>query len=388
MKIIEELLKGEKMEWKPLGEVAELKRGKILSKTDKGKGDVPFILYGELYTTYGNYINDIVSFTSDDRVKKVPKSQKGDLLLPISSTTKEAQIGKVSVVNVDYPIYIGGDALILSHSQNPSYLMYLMNGSAFEKEKMKCVTGTTIMHLSPQKLLKILIPLPPLSVQQRIVEILDKFTELETELETELDCRKRQYEYYRNKLLSYEEMTKKGHKVMMKTLGEVCPPNRGKRLVRNQLTKEGYPVYQNSLHPLGYYHEMNCRKNMTFVISAGAAGEIGFSYVDFWAADDCYFFNCQKETLNDRFLYYFLCTQKEKLKAKVRRASIPRLGRNAIENLLIPLPPLSEQQRIVDILDKFDTLTTSISEGLPKEIELRRKQYEYYRNELLSFAAP
>ena len=125
---------------------------------------------------------------------------------------------------------------------------------------------------------------------------------------------------------------------------------------------------------------------MTFIISAGAAGEIGFSYVDFWAADDCYFFNCQKETLNDRFLYYFLCTQKEKLKAKVRRASIPRLGRNAIENLLIPLPPLSEQQRIVDILDKFDTLTTSISEGLPKEIELRRKQYEYYRNELLSFA--
>lgn len=130
MKIIEELLKGEKMEWKPLGEVAELKRGKILSKTDKGKGDVPFILYGELYTTYGNYINDIVSFTSDDRVKKVPKSQKGDLLLPISSTTKEAQIGKVSVVNVDYPIYIGGDALILSHSQNPSYLMYFLNSAA------------------------------------------------------------------------------------------------------------------------------------------------------------------------------------------------------------------------------------------------------------------
>lgn len=80
--------------------------------------------------------------------------------------------------------------------------------------------------------MKLLVPIPTLAVQRKIVDILDNFTTLEAELEAELDCRKRQYEYYRNKLLSYEEMTKKGHKVMMKTLGEVCPPNRGKRLVR------------------------------------------------------------------------------------------------------------------------------------------------------------
>ncbi|WII91820.1 restriction endonuclease subunit S [Kingella negevensis] len=122
----------------------------------------------------------------------------------------------------------------------------------------------------------------------------------------------------------------------------------------------------------------------TFVISAGAAGDIGFSYVDFWAADDCYHFECP-ENLNERFLYYILISQQKIIKNQVRKASVPRLGRVSIEKLKIPIPPLETQAKIVEILDKFDTLVNSISEGLPREIELRQKQYEYYREQLLDF---
>lgn len=160
---------------------------------------------------------------------------------------------------------------------------------------------------------------------------------------------------------------------------------RGKRLVKSQLEESGeYAVFQNSMTPLGYYHKSNVEADTTFIICAGAAGEIGYSNVDFWAADDVSYF-VTSENLNSKFLYYFLLTQKAKITGQVRRASVPRLSKTAFEKIKIPIPPLEEQERIVAILDKFDTLTTSISEGLPKEIALRKKQYEYYRDCLLNF---
>ena len=145
-----------------------------------------------------------------------------------------------------------------------------------------------------------------------------------------------------------------------------------------------YAVYQNSMTPLGYYHENNVLSDTTFIISAGAAGEIGYSNVDFWAADDVYYLETPAD-VSSKFAYYYLLTQQQKIKGQVRRASIPRLAKSAIERLVFPIPSLKEQERIVSILDKFDILTNSISEGLPKEIELRQKQYEYYRDMLLIF---
>jgi type I restriction enzyme S subunit len=168
-------------------------------------------------------------------------------------------------------------------------------------------------------------------------------------------------------------------------MSEIAEIKRGKRLVKSQLEELGnYAVFQNSMTPLGYYHESNVESDTTFIICAGAAGEIGYSKVDFWAADDVSYF-VTSENLNSKFLYYFLLTQKTKIAGQVRRASVPRLSKTAFEKMPVPVPSLEEQARIVSILDKFDTLTTSISEGLPKEIELRKKQYEYYRDRLLTF---
>ena len=235
---------------------------------------------------------------------------------------------------------------------------------------------------------KFLIPIPPLAVQEEIVRILDKFTTLEAELEAELDCRKRQYEYYRNQLLSLDVLIREQglDKVEYKALSEVAEIRRGKRLVKSELSTSGnYAVYQNSMIPLGYYSKSNVSEGTTFVISAGSAGEIGYSPNRFWAADDVYYF-IFTDGVCSKYVYYFLLIKQQSIKRQVRRASVPRLSKSAFEKIKIPIPSLAEQQRIVSILDKFEALTTSISEGLPKEIALRRKQYEYYRNQLLSFA--
>lgn len=181
--------------------------------------------------------------------------------------------------------------------------------------------------------------------------------------------------------LSYMEKLLDGVDVEWKDLEEVVKIQRGTRLIRSQLEKSGnYAVYQNSMKPLGYYHESNVKADTTFIISAGAAGEIGYSDVDFWAADDVYFL-LTPDNIESKFLYHFLLLQQYKILAQVRRASIPRLSRTAIEKLQIPIPPLEIQAEIVRILDAFTELTAELT----AELVSRQQQYAYYRDELLTF---
>ena len=171
--------------------------------------------------------------------------------------------------------------------------------------------------------------------------------------------------------------------VEYKKLSELLNIQRGVRVVRNQLNDTGeYPVYQNSLTPMGYHTVSNFPANTTFIIGAGAAGEIGYSYVDFWAADDCFCIVCPDE-YNSRFLFHYLLSQQKFLLSKVRKASIPRLSRTVIESLKMPFPPLPVQSEIVRILDNFTEITTELTAKLTAELTARKTQYEYYRNELL-----
>ena len=172
-------------------------------------------------------------------------------------------------------------------------------------------------------------------------------------------------------------------------LKDLCKVNRGKRVVRDQLSeneKDGFPVYQNSLKPLGYFNEYNCEAEKTFVICAGAAGEVGYSKINFWAADDCSYFTCDNK-ISERYLYHVLMNNENYLSSKVRRSSIPRLSKEFIESIKVPVPNKKIQERIVYVLDNFDAVCNDLNIGLPAEIEARQKQYEYYRNRLLSFDA-
>lgn len=160
-------------------------------------------------------------------------------------------------------------------------------------------------------------------------------------------------------------------------LGEVCEINRGVRVVKKDLHEIApFPVYQNSMIPLGYSYNSNYPADTTFVISAGSAGEVGYSSVDFWAADDCLCITCPKY-ISNKFVYYNLVNKQHLLKSKVRKASVPRLSRSAVEKIEIPIPPIEVQNEIVRILDKFASLAA--------ELQARQKQYEYYRDKLLTF---
>lgn len=235
--------------------------------------------------------------------------------------------------------------------------------------------GSGLKHPSMKDVLDMKIPVPPIEVQNEIVRILDNFTELTAEL----TARKKQYEYYRKELLTFADDVKKV------PLIDVVKIKRGVRVVKSQLAVEGeYPVFQNSMTPLGYMDKANCTGDTAFIITAGAAGEIGYTDNDFWAADDCFSFECP-QYLKSKYLYYILLCQKNTIYSKVRKASIPRLPRSAIEKLIIPVPNVDIQEKIVDVLDRFDTLCNDISKGLPAEIEARQKQYEYYRDKLLTF---
>ncbi len=261
-----------------------------------------------------------------------------------------------------------------------------------------------------KKFNKFEFPLPPLDIQEKIVNVLDNFdaicSDLGIGLPAEIEKRQQQYEYYRDKLLTFDLSPNTIYQTDRQTdrqtdalirlyqyvfgfafvrLGDIATITRGIRVVKNQLKDEGkFPVYQNSLTPLGYYKEANREANSTFVISAGAAGEIGFSKVAFWAADDCLCLDCN-DILNSKYLFYSLQKQQALISSRVRRAGVPRLSRSVIENIIIPLPHVEDQARVVEILDRFDKLCNDISEGLPAEIEARQKQYEYFREKLLQF---
>ena len=284
-----------------------------------------------------------------------------------------------------YRIHVVSDLL------DTKFLYHYMK-SSFKKFITKKAVSATVTSIRKPMIEDFEVPLPPLYIQSEIVHILDSFILLTAELTAELTARQKQYAFYRDYLLDFsnEDVTKKipdidCSNVEYKRLGDIAIIERGKRLVRNDLSQEiGYPVYQNALKPLGYYTDKNRNANSVFIIGAGAAGEIGYSYVDYWAADDCFTFVCD-DKLNQRYLYFLLMSKQAYLKNNVRKSSIPRLPRIALENMEIPVPPLSVQENIVKILDRFDKLNNDMSEGIPAEIEARKKQYEYYRDTLLSF---
>ena len=240
---------------------------------------------------------------------------------------------------------------------------------------------------------KIPIPCPDdpkksLEIQGEIVRILDAFTELTAELTAELTMREKQYNYYREHILTFDD-----DEMAWVPLGNLSKVLRGKRLTKNLLDDgEKYPVFHGGLEPLGFYGHSNRSANTTMVINVGAsAGTVGFSDVDFWSSDGCYCIeHC--DLLDNKFLYYALIGYQHFLRSRVRKAGIPTLNATVVEEIEIPIPcpddpkkSLKIQADIVRILDKFDTLTNSIKEGLPHEIELRQKQYHYYRDLLLNF---
>lgn len=275
---------------------------------------------------------------------------------------------------------------------------------------MKCIKYQSLEHSRQwiSKYSQIEIPLPPIEVQTEIVRILDKFTsleaELEAELKAELDCRKRQYEYYRDKLLSFENVG--GQEVEWKKMSEVGTFIRGKRFVRTDIVEEGVPcihygdIYtyygltatkaKTYLKPEKAEKMKFASKNDVVIVGAGENNmDIGVGVA--WLSDEevaihdaCYIF---KSKMNPRFVSHYLRGSNYHLQIRkyVCEGKICSISSKSIGLSLIPVPSLQEQERIATILDRFESLTTSLQSGLPAEITARRQQYEHYRDKLLTF---
>ena len=391
MKYIEKLLNGAEVQWMPLGEVAELKRGRVISKEYlyENVGDYP--VYSSQTVNNGE-IGKINTF--DFEQKAITWTTDG-----ANAGTIFYRDGRFSITNICGLITIK-DTQILSYK----YLYYWLSIEA----KKYVYSGMGNPKLMSNQMGKVPIPIPPLAVQEEIIRILDKFTTLEAELEAELDCRKRQYEYYRNQLLSLDVINRerKLDYVESVPLGKIGEIRMCKRILKEQTKDSGdIPFYKigtfgktpNSYISKELFKEYKLKYNYPKIgeVLISASGTIGKAVI--FDGEDAYFQDSNIVWIeNDESMvlnkYLFYCYQIARWKI-AEGGTIQRLYNDNLKKTMIPVPyfgdnkkSLAEQQRIVSILDKFETLTTSISEGLPKEIALRRKQYEYYRNQLLSFA--
>lgn len=268
---------------------------------------------------------------------------------------------------------------------------------------MKCIKYQTLEHSRQwiSKYSQIEIPLPPIEVQTEIVRILDKFTSLEAELEAELDCRKRQYEYHRDKLLSFENVG--GQEVEWKKMSEVC-----KNICSGGTPLTSKPEYYDGNIPwlrtqeVDYCEIHSTLRNITqlglenssakmipancvIVAMYGAtAAKVAINKIPLCTNQACCNLEIDEKQALVRYVYQWICKQYEVLKA-MGEGSQHNINAKKVKDFKIPIPSLEEQRRIVSILDRFESLTTSLQSGLPAEIAARRQQYEHYRDKLLTF---
>ncbi|HGO7391401.1 TPA: restriction endonuclease subunit S [Neisseria meningitidis] len=368
-----EMIQTAPVEWKPLGEVADYEQPTkylVASKNYDDKFDTPVLTAGKTF---------ILGYT--DETEGIYKASGSPVIIFDDFTTANKW------VDFDFKVKSSAMKIITSKNEQDVLLKYvyywlntLPNSLTDGDHKRQWISNFSNKE----------IPIPPLEIQQKIVKILDKFTELEATLEAELALRKRQYQYYRDFLLDFDNQIGgwiaddyKGRlkDVVWKTLGEVCHNiSSGKNKKRD--INGIYPIY-GSTGVIGKTNEKVYGKQHILVARVGAnAGFVHIGEGEYDVSDNTLIIDNKDNIL---FGYLFYVLKNMKLNQFARGAGQPLLTAGQLKSLKIPIPPLPEQEKIVAILDKFDTLTHSISEGLLHEIALRRKQYEYYREQLLAF---
>ncbi|EJC1902018.1 TPA: restriction endonuclease subunit S [Escherichia coli] len=390
------LLDGVEVEWKMLGEVIHSLKTGLNPRQNFSLNTLDAQGY---YVTVREIQNGKVVFLDktdrvNDRALKIINGRSnleaGDILFSGTGT-----VGRIAVIEenpINWNIKEGVYTIKpIKEKIAPRFLSYLLQSSKIVKDYSKKIVGNPVISLPMGDLKKLLIPIPcpdnpekSLAIQSEIVRILDKFTALTAELTAELNMRKKQYNYYRDQLLSFKES-----EVEWKTLGEVAVIGTGNHDTQDAIEHGKYIFYARGREPL----KLNVFDfDETAIITAGDGAGVGkvFHYAKGkYALHQRAYRIVPNAFMNPRFVYHYITAYFFTYiqKASVS-SSVTSLRRPMFLKFPIPVPPSEEQARIVEILDKFDTLTNSITEGLPREIELRQKQYEYYRDLLFSFPKP
>lgn len=397
----------EGVEYKTLGEIGTFERGRRFVKADAVEtGGIPCVHYGELYTHYGICANVHKSQIRSDIQTKLRYAEKNDVII-VGAGENNIDIGIAVAWLGNYKVAVHDACYIFKHQQDPQYISFLLRTNSYHQQIKKFVSEGKICSISAENLAKAILPFPPVPIQQEIVRILSRFTEievqLELELERELETRKLQYEYYRNKLL-LSSPNRKG--VKRTTLGEIMTISRGAspRPIHQYITDadKGIPwIKIGDVSPNTKYitqtkeyitmdgvAKSKFLKKGAFVLSNSMS--FGRPYIlkidgcihDGWIS----MINFEDSVIPD-FLYHLLWSNETQKywKQKASNGSIQNLNADIVRATPISIPSINEQERIVSILDRFETLTSDLQRLLKDEITARRQQYEYYREKLLTF---
>jgi COG0732: restriction endonuclease S subunits len=380
---LEKLLDGAEVEWKPLSLVTEMQRGKTITAKSANKGKIPVISGGQKPAYYHS------------------ESNRDGKTITVAGSGAYAGY----IMYWEEPIFVS-DAFSIKTDESLLQIKYVYHFLLQNQQKIHAMKkGSGVSHVYPKDIGTLMIPIPPLPIQTEIVKILDALTALTSELTSELTLRRKQYEYYREKLLSEEELGKVGFE--WKTVKSLCndnfwlmpatpefDDNGNIPYITSKNIKGGKIDFQNTKYINEYVYQELSRtrciiENDILISMIGTIGEAVIVKKEdlYFYGQNMYVLRLNNELVNHKFfLYYFTAPFiLNSLLSKKNSSNQGYLKAGQIESLKIPIPPLPVQTKIVKILDKFETLTNSITEGLPLAIEQSQKRYEYYRELLLNF---
>lgn len=397
------------VEFQTMEEIFEIRNGYTPSKNNPDfweNGTIPWFRMEDIRQN-GRILSDAIQHIT-------PAAIKGKGLFPVNSIiiATTATIGEHALVIADSLANQRFTNLTVRKSLTdrllPKFVFYYM--FVIDEWCKQNVNAGNFASVDMKRFKKIEFPLPPIEVQAEIVRILDKFTELEAELEAELDCRKRQYEYYRDKLLSFENVG--GQDVEWKKMSEVIysintglNPRRFFRLntidahnyyVTIKEMKNGNIVFNDDTDMINddalklCNNRSHLEKGDLIFSGTGTIGQIVVlkeTPTNWNIKEGLYSLKPIKEKIDSKYMAYILneTSIRKTYMKKALGGTVKSVPMKVLTNIKIPIPPLAEQERIVSILDRFESLTTSLTAGLPAEIAARRQQYEHYRDKLLTF---
>ena len=386
------------VEYKKLGEIATITRGGNFQKKAFQDSGVPCIHYGQIYTKYNLFADQTISFIDKQTAEKQKFAEPGDIVMAVTSENVDDVCKCVAWLGSE-KIAVSGHTAIIHHKLDPKYLVYYFHSIHFQKQKNKLAHGTKVIEVTPDHLTSISVPVPPLEVQREIVRVLDHFTLLSAELSAELKARKQQFDYYRDVILHSEQAIEYALSEICEIID--CPHSSPK------WKDEGIPVIRNfnlvngqiDTSRLFYVDEEEYRartkrvepKEGDILFSREAPiGNVGIVPAGFRCCQGqrVVLLRPNNQLVAPRYLLHYL--QCDMVRSQIsgiegKGATVSNFNLADLRRLKLHIPEKQVQLLAVQQLDVFNKVCNDIQQGLPAEIQLRKQQYEHYRNQLLSF---
>ena len=403
------------VEYKTLGEIAvDIYRGAGITRDQVTVDGTPCVRYGEIYTTYGVWFDKCVSHTDEAKLTSKKYFEYGDVLFAITGESVD-DIAKCCAYIGHEKCLAGGDIVVLKHNQDPKYLSYVLATTDARQQKSKGKVKSKVVHSSVPAIREIKVPIPPIEIQREIVRILDDYTEniveLQNQLTAEITARQKQYEFYRDKLLTFDVLrggTIDFDREILCRIADLGKWSGGKTpsMAEKKYWESGTipwvsskdvkrPILSDTID-----HITNAavdEASMT-VYPAGSVAIVTRSgilrhtfpvtYIPFeTTVNQDIKILVTKEGISSRYVSHALQAYGESIRRTTKKqgGTVDSLDFQKVLAYKIPVPPLDVQNRIVNVLDNFEKICSDLNIGLPAEIEARQKQYEYYRDKLLTF---